>query len=271
MSPFVPFRSFSPLHNFVPSIIGDILPEGFSWNPASGALLINLSTPAGGPMMPLPAIQINTGTVVGGPLGANVWSAWLKEIIAIDANNALLLSDGRVMAYSDPDPYSGAYTGPAAGPRLVKSGSNWEMTDNRGLQYTFDSSGYASRLELEGNIWTITTGGSPARVSFIQDPLGLLTTYTYDGAGKLAGIIDSANRGTSYTVDSRSNLVKRTCPEQCISELVYSTGHLPIAYVDAESKPLEFYLRQYRPANLGPKPPKMPAPPSPIIQARWPT
>jgi len=63
-----------------------------------------------------------------------------------------------------------------------------------------------------------------SKLTSTTDPLGNLTTYSYDGNGNLLGVKDPLGRQTAYAYDFNGEKVKFTDPTGEITQYVYSAG-----------------------------------------------
>jgi RHS repeat-associated protein len=122
------------------------------------------------------------------------------------------------------------YRGPSSAPStLVQDvGGTWTRTYPDGTVLQFDASGReTSATDRNGNATTYAyvASGQPGAGSLktITDPVGLKTTFTYNGSGKLSTIKDPANRTTTVTVDANGNLTKIVDPDSAAVQFGYAT------------------------------------------------
>ncbi|AGA28668.1 FG-GAP-like repeat-containing protein [Singulisphaera acidiphila] len=121
------------------------------------------------------------------------------------------------------------YAGPLSDPSTLIHNSNgtWTRTYPNGTVFQFDSAGReTSMTDRNGNATTfgyVTSGAAAGALQTMTDPVGLVTTLTYDTYGHLQKITDPAARVTTITVDSNANLTQIVDPDGATSQYGYST------------------------------------------------
>ena len=103
--------------------------------------------------------------------------------------------------------------------RVYRDGAT--ITFNSGGQETAD----ADRNGNTTHFAFVASGAAAGAVSTITDPVGLVTTLTYDGNGHLSTIKDPGNRVTSFTFDANGNLTQIKDPDGAVTGYGYNSGH----------------------------------------------
>ena len=117
------------------------------------------------------------------------------------------------------------YRGPTSDPSTLVHNSNgtWTRTYPDGTVIQFNSSGQeTSESDRNGNTFTyayVTSGAAAGALATITDPVGLITTLTYNSSGYLSTITDPADRVTTFTVDSHDNLTEIVDPDGAITDV----------------------------------------------------
>ena len=115
------------------------------------------------------------------------------------------------------------------------------LTKNTGTSFTrfmkdrteinFDASGlHTSTVDRSGNTTTYTYDQDELLTS-ITDPVGLVTTLTYQN-GLLSSVTDPTGRITTFQHDSTGNLTKIIAPDNSESSYTYDTSHLMTTETD---------------------------------------
>ncbi len=106
----------------------------------------------------------------------------------------------------------------------------------------FNSSGQeTSESDRNGNTFTyayVTSGAATGALATITDPVGLVTTLTYNTSGELSTVTDPACRVTTFTMDSHDNLTEIEDPDRAETQYGYSTptNHLATSETDPDGK-----------------------------------
>ncbi len=175
-------------------------------------------------------------------------TGWIWTLLSDTASNQLLPtayapvsvtgSPGTVLAASEllaVAPFNGtpavaAWRGPSSDPSTLVHNSNGTATRTYpdGTVIQLSSTGReTSETDRNGNTTSYTyvpsgqNGGGSLQT--ITDPVGLVTTLTYDSSGHLSQIIDPAGRITTITIDSSGNLTKIVDPDGATTQYGYAT------------------------------------------------
>ncbi len=85
-----------------------------------------------------------------------------------------------------------------------------------------DSNSVATFTDRVGEEW-IFTHDDACRLLSIEDPLGFVTQYEYDGNGDRTKFIDALGRSTSFTYDSFGNILSMTDPVGSTTTFTYES------------------------------------------------
>jgi RHS repeat-associated protein len=171
---------------------------------------------------------INVVNDSASPDGAGWSIGGLQSITTNSLSTSVLITAGS--QGTEQYTYTGTgYAGPAVDPStLVKnSGGTWTRTYTNGTVIQFDTNGReTSEADSNGNTTSyayVTSGAAAGALSTITDPVGRVTTLSYNGSGKLSTVTDPAGRVTTVTIDSNGNLTGITDPDSASVAYGYST------------------------------------------------
>ena len=115
--------------------------------------------------------------------------------------------------------------------------------DESFTEYRYDDSGNMSAItqceydygdEYEGEITAY--GYDPLnRLTAVTQPGNIVTTFSYDGSGNLAALIDAEGHATTFTNDDRGRLVSSTSPDTGAVNYVYDAGGNLLQKTDARA------------------------------------
>ena len=196
--------------------------QGSLIDPATGNLIEQYSTPAGGPLDPVVLLSYNRAYRGNSDEYPDGWTSSFKRRIDNSASPDVDVISGSGTAYRYESGGGTAYTAPEQAVNwLVGDGSGgWIETQPDGLKYYYDSTGKLTKLANHvGKVWTLTyTAGASGSLA-ITNPASLVTTLQY-ASSKLSAIIDADARRTTLTVSS-NQLTKITSPELCETQFSY--------------------------------------------------
>ncbi|MEM7355519.1 MAG: DUF6531 domain-containing protein, partial [Acidobacteriota bacterium] len=107
-------------------------------------------------------------------------------------------------------------------------------TDGQRREF-YDADGRLLRI-TDANSRTVELSHGPAGPVEIRSPFGQTLTLSYDAAGRLDSVVDSAGRLVRYGYDAADRLVEVTAPDGGTRQYLYedtSAGHLLTGIVDA--------------------------------------
>ena len=124
------------------------------------------------------------------------------------------------------------YRGPTSDPSTLVQNEDgtWTQTYPDGTVIGYNTDGQeVSEADPDGNTWTYAyvPGDDPGAGSLetITDPVGLVTTLTYNDSGYLATIVDPADRVTTITINDAGNLTEIEDPDGNVTEYGYADNH----------------------------------------------
>ncbi|QEH32071.1 Putative deoxyribonuclease RhsC [Aquisphaera giovannonii] len=145
---------------------------------------------------------------------------------------SITIGGGVVMLAVAPFEGTGAvagFRGPSSNPSTLLHNGNgtWTRTYPDGTVIQFDSSGRETSItDRNGNAYTygyVSAGAAAGAVQSVADPVGLRTTFAYNGSGRLSTITDPAGRVTTVTMDASGNLTKFVDPDNAATQYGYTT------------------------------------------------
>ena len=143
---------------------------------------------------------------------------------------------GRLVRHTDRNGLSFYYEygGSADAMRCVRA---WG--DGRLYDYAFDYQERVTRAtDARGNAWlTEHDGALPTRE---VDPVGAVTSYEYDDAGRTSAMIDPLGRRTAWEYDSAGNLVALTRADGSSVVAGYNAERQPVSLTDPDGNVMEF-------------------------------
>ena len=169
-----------------------------------------------------------------------------------DSNQLLPLETLTSTASGDPSyflavaPFMGndatpGYRGPTSDPSTLVQNSNgtWTRTYPDGTTIQFDAAGQeTSESDRNGNAFTyayMTGGAAAGALASITDPVGLVTTLTYNSSGDISTIEDPADRVTSFTVISGDDLTEIVDPDGAATRYGYNASNEATSETDANN------------------------------------
>ncbi|WP_165234108.1 FG-GAP-like repeat-containing protein [Aquisphaera insulae] len=124
---------------------------------------------------------------------------------------------------------SPGFRGPTSNPSTLVHNVNgtWTRSYPDGTVIQYDSSGRETSVtDRNGNAYTygyVPSGAAAGALQYVADPVGLRTTFAYNGSGYLATITDPASRVTTVTLDASHNLTQFVDPDLATTQYGYST------------------------------------------------
>jgi len=122
------------------------------------------------------------------------------------------------------------FQGPTSDPSTLIHNANgtWTRTYPDGTVIQFNASGQeTSQADRNGNTtsFTYVPAGQPGAGSLktVTDPVGLITTLTYNASGNLSIVTDPTGRVTTFTFDTQDNLTEIVDPDGATTQYGYST------------------------------------------------
>ena len=146
-----------------------------------------------------------------------------------------------------------SYRGPTSDPSTLvqNEDGDWTRTYPDGTVIQFNSSGQeTSESDVNGNTFTyayVTSGAAAGALATITDPVGLVTTLTYNDSGYISTITDPAERVTTFTVDDNGNLTEIEDPDDATTEYGYSTpsNHEATSETDPDGNTAEAHYNSF--------------------------
>ena len=156
----------------------------------------------------------------------------LQQIDSGTPGSTLMIADGtnapEEFALTDGVHYTGA--------AIDTSTLTWNSSSNiytrnyqDGSVVTFNSHGQEiSSSDPNGNTTSfayVTSGAADGALATITDPVGLVTTLTYNSSGELKTVTDPAGRVTTFTIDSSGDLTEIVDPDGGTTQYGYDSTH----------------------------------------------
>ncbi|HWP37513.1 MAG TPA: RHS repeat-associated core domain-containing protein [Gemmatimonadales bacterium] len=166
------------------------------------------------------------------------WSiAGLQRIIVQGNGLAVTGGDGSIAFFANCATGCNTYVSPRGDfTTLTKrsDGGGYDRTWPNGTKVEFNAQGLMTGVvDRYGNRTSYGYTGTPARLVSITDPIGLVTTLGYDGAGKLDYIRDPGGRTTDVTVNTAGDLTQIADPDGVVAlRITYDANHVLASYTD---------------------------------------
>jgi YD repeat-containing protein len=218
-------------------------------NIAAGNLVVLLDHPTGGPFDPTPVLVYNSKSASGAASEYGFgWSELHKNRVKRITEPKADVTDGlgTIVHFScknpgNPTQIAGTYRPPGGcQSALVRNAdSTWDQTLPDGLKLHYNSSGTLTYLaDTANDRWTLSYDASQ-RISAINNPFGLRTTYSY-ASNKIRRVQDAFGRISTFTVDGNGNLVQRIAPDLGVTTLSYDTSSRLTEYRDPQGNRATF-------------------------------
>ncbi len=176
------------------------------------------------------------------PVGSGWSIGGFQQITVGSAGSTLMISDGTDAPEEFTSSNGTNYTGdPTDTSTLTYSSSSHTYTRayQDGTTITFNSSGQeTSFADPYGNTTSyayVTSGAAAGALHTITDPVGLVTTLSYNAGGHLSTITDPANRVTTFTIDSSGDLTEVVNPDGGTTQYGYNASHEMTSETDPNS------------------------------------
>jgi hypothetical protein len=176
-------------------------------NIANGNLVVLLDHPAGGPFDPTPVLVYNSRNATGANSEYGFgWTELHKNKVSVISPAKADVTDGlgTVLHYTckPTGTTAGTYRPPGACQSgLARNGDGtWDQTLPDGFKLHYNSSGALTYFaDTSNDRWTVIYDNSQ-RISAINNPFGLWTTYSY-ASNKIRRVQDGFGRISTFTVD----------------------------------------------------------------------
>jgi len=184
-----------------------------------------------------PKVETYNGTLLivndsSSPYGAG-WSVGGLEQITFGApNSTLMIANGSLPPEEFTSSNGVNYTGSPNDPSTLNynsSSGTFIRTFADGTVVTFNTSGQETSVaDRNGNTTSfayMTSGPAAGALYKITDPVGLVTTVSYNSSGKLSTITDPAGRAATFTLNSSGNLTQIVDPTSATTTFGYNSSH----------------------------------------------
>ena len=176
--------------------------------------------------------SLNVVNESSSPYGAG-WTIGGLQQITGTAGSTLLITDGSAQPEEFTTSDSVHYVGDATDvSTLVYNSSShiYTRTYPDGSVVIFNSSGQeTSSADANGNTTSyayVTSGAATGALKTITDPVGLVTTLSYDAYGHLSTVLDPASGTTTFTIgSSNDNLTEIVDPTAAATQYGYNSAH----------------------------------------------
>lgn len=177
-------------------------------------------------------LHVNT---IDSPYGSGWGIAGLQELVE-NSDSSILLIDGDGSEILFEAPESGnIYVSPAGDfstvEQLADGTFRRTMTDQTVYQFDLNNR-LSSVTDRQGNQTQYVYDAVTGQLVQMVDPVGLITTLSYNINGRLSSVSDPAGRITQMIYDAVGNLIQITDPDQTSRQFEYDRDHHMVAEVD---------------------------------------
>ena len=143
------------------------------------------------------------------------------------------------------------YRGPTSDPSTLVQNidGSWTRTYPDGTVIQFNSAGKETSIsDVNGNTFTyayVTSGAAAGALATITDPVGLVTTLTYNSSGDLTTITDPADRVTTITINSSDDLTEIVDPDGAETQYGYNSTNEATSETDADDNTAEAHYNGF--------------------------
>lgn len=213
-------------------------------NPVNGNLMttaVDLATPGRG----IPAVAARAynsrGASVAGIFGYG-WSSNLDMHVTQGANGPVTFWDATGTKHVFQNNGDGTFTAPPGIHYTLtwdNPSSTYRITTLDNTVYTFNSSGYLTKITDSNNQTTTLNLNTSNQLTGITDPSGRNTTVAFNAAGFVSSVTDPAGRSATYSYDASNNLTSVVIQQGTSSTTVsytYNSGHQMASMTDSKGQ-----------------------------------